>query len=97
MSGSYGGTVFLGLGMIAYLYNMIFELEIKDGKEKFVINFLKQLDFVKVKAVKSRKKKAESEAPESGNLPYFSTLPDWALDVKEMRKRDTVKRAEGWL
>ncbi len=76
---------------------MIFELEIKDGKEKFVINFLKQLDFVSVKAVKSRKKKTSQATSESNNLSYFNTLPDWDMDIKAMRKNDTIKRAEGCL
>jgi len=77
---------------------MIYELEIEEGKEKPVINFLKQLDFLSVKAVKKpRKKKVEKKAAETEDLPYFGMCPDWEMDVKEMRKKDTIRRTEGWL
>jgi hypothetical protein len=38
---------------------MIYELDIEEGKEKPVINFLKQLDFLTVRAVKKTAKKKE--------------------------------------
>ncbi len=77
---------------------MIYELIIDEGKEKTVINFLKQLDFVTVKAVKKKPvKKVEKKTGQAGDMPYFDTCPDWEMDVKEMRRKDTLKRIEGWL
>jgi hypothetical protein len=77
---------------------MLYELEIEDGKEKPVINFLKQLDFITVRSVKKpRSKKVDKKSTETGDLPYFGACPDWEMDVKEMRKKDTARRLEGWL
>ena len=77
---------------------MLYELDIEEGKEKPVINFLKQLDFLTIKPIgKSVKKKVDSRITDTGDLPYFDTCPDWNMDVKEMRKKDTNRRLEGWL
>ena len=77
---------------------MLYELDIEEGKEKPVINFLKQLDFLTIRTVgKSVKKKVDKRITEAGDLPYFDSCPDWNMDVKEMRKNDTNRRLEGWL
>ncbi len=76
---------------------MTYELIIHEDKEKQVINFLKQLDFVTVKAVKKPvKKKIEKKTEAGKDLPYFGICPDWDLDVKKMRKESTEKRLKGW-
>jgi hypothetical protein len=60
---------------------MIYELVIEEGKEKQVINFLKQLDFVTLKTVKKSPKKAlKYKAAEGHELSYFGTLPGWEMD-----------------
>ena len=77
---------------------MTYELIIDAGKEKTVINFLKQLDFVTVKAVKKdSKKKIEKKTEPLEDLPYFGLCPDWDMDVRGMRKKSTEKRLKGWL
>jgi hypothetical protein len=77
---------------------MIYEMIIEEGKEKPVINFLKQLDFVTIKSVKkTSKQKVEKINGIQNDLPYFGACPEWEMDVKEMRKNNTKKRIEGWL
>ncbi len=55
---------------------MIYELEIEEGKEKQLIEFLKQLDFVSIKAIKDKKKKT-IKASDTSDLPYFDSCLDW--------------------
>ena len=66
---------------------MTYELTIDPGKEKSVINFLKQLDFVTVTRVKkSNEKKAQ------GNEPAIN-LDDYNKDVDEAMAE--IARGEG--
>lgn len=77
---------------------MIYELVIQQGKEKQVINFLKQLDFVRLKTVKkTREKTVKSKSTQQHEPSYFNTLPEWKMDVKTLRQKNTKKRLEGWL
>ncbi len=77
---------------------MIYELEIEDGKENPVINFLKQLDFLTIKSIKkTSRKKVVQKTPETVDLPYFGVCTEWEFDVKELRKNDSSRRLEGWL
>jgi hypothetical protein len=77
---------------------MIYKLEIEEGKEKPVINFLKQLDFVTVSVIKKASKSGAKTTPlQHNDLSYFDTCPTWDMDVKSMRKKDIKKRIKGWL
>ncbi len=73
---------------------MTYELTIEGNKEKQVIAFLKQLDFVQIKKVqkKTAEKKREVKDP-----TYFDACPDWDLDVKELREKSSKNRLAGWL
>jgi hypothetical protein len=77
---------------------MIYELIIEDGKEKPVINFLKQLDFISVKAVKKDKTaKKKTETKPLQDPSYFDSYPNWEMDIETIRKKSTKKRLNGWL
>ncbi len=77
---------------------MIYELDIEDGKEKPIINFLKQLDFLTIRQIKKSEDKITPTKKEAGSdLSYFDTCPEWELNTDELRKMDTAKRIKGWL
>ncbi len=66
---------------------MIYELTIEDNKEKQVIAFLKQLDFVKVKkVVRAKVAKKKSVHADSYDLPYFGAYPEWDAEASDLRK-----------
>jgi len=75
---------------------MIYELTIEDSKEKQVIAFLRQLDFVTVKKVgngKVGKKKATQK--DTYDLPYFGACPNWDAEASNLRKTAN-KRLSKW-
>ena len=66
---------------------MIYELTIEDSKEKQVIAFLKDLDFVKVKKVTKSKTVTKKAAPtDNYDLPYFGACPEWDVEADDLRK-----------
>ena len=64
-----------------------YELTIEKGKEKAVINFLKTLDFVSIKAQKDQGDK-KTKTPPQQDPSYFDSCPDWKMDIKAMRKNN---------
>ena len=72
---------------------MKYELTIENDKAKPVIAFLKQLDFVKVKAAKSIQKEATKS---NTKLSYFGSCPDWKAEANELRSSSNIKRIKTW-
>lgn len=75
---------------------MIYELTIEDNREKTVIAFLKQLDFVKIKKVPKSTKSKKTHPVQDDDLPYFGAAPDWDIDASELRKKNTKQRLSEW-
>jgi hypothetical protein len=75
---------------------MTYELIIENNKEKQVIAFLKELDFVKLKKLPkskiAQKKIAKSEA---NDLPYFGACVNWDVEASDLRK-SANKRISEW-
>jgi hypothetical protein len=66
---------------------MIYELTIEDSKEKQVIAFLKELDFVTLKKVTKSKTVKKKVAPTGHyDLPYFGVCPEWDVEAGDLRK-----------
>jgi hypothetical protein len=78
---------------------MIYELEITGEKAKFVIAFLKQLEFVKVKlspAAPKKKMNMPSGKNSHTDLPYFNSCPEWDAEASAIRHNGSGKRVKGW-
>jgi hypothetical protein len=66
---------------------MTYELIIEDSKEKQVIAFLRQLDFVQLKKLpKNKVAKKKSVKETTGDLPYFGACIDWEVEASDLRK-----------
>jgi hypothetical protein len=76
---------------------MIYELIIQSDKEKSVMAFLKQLDFVHIK--KAEKRIAESMSKPKSNqkgIQYFGVCLDWDIDASELRSQSSGKHNQKW-
>jgi hypothetical protein len=76
---------------------MTYELTIDGNKEKQLLAFLKQLDFVQIKKVQKKTAEKKTEKREVKDPPYFDACPDWDVDVKALREKSTKNRLAGWL
>ena len=75
---------------------MIYELIIENNKEKSVIGFLKQLDFVKIRKVQKNTRPKKVQPIQDDELPYFGADVNWDIDAAELRKKGVKKRLTEW-
>ena len=68
---------------------MIYELTIENNRDKTVIAFLKQLDFVKIKKVQKSTRPKKNQPTKDDELPYFGAALDWDIDASELRKKNS--------
>jgi len=81
---------------------MELQITVDDRKAKHFLAFLKELDFVVVKAMSGPKKKeaaaTQAEKPATDpDFSYFGACPDWEMDAEELRYGGMEKRMKGWL
>ncbi len=75
---------------------MIYELTIEDDKEKQVVAFLKQLDFVQLKKVaKSKVTLKKATRKKNDDLPYFGSCLNWDVESSDLRTTAN-KRLTKW-
>lgn len=81
---------------------MELQITVDDSKAKHFLAFLKELDFVVVKAMTKAKKKETTtppveKQPTDPEFSYFGACPDWDMDAEELRYGGMEKRMKGWL
>ena len=68
---------------------MIYELTIENNRDKTVIDFLKQLDFVKIKKITKNTQPQKTKPKQEIDFPYFGAAPDWDIEASELRKKNS--------
>ena len=76
-------------------------IDTKTKQAQKFIELIATLPFAKIlEEHPSPVKKVRAQGPQSSghtDPSYFDALPDWQVDVKKIRKDNTIKRTKGWL